>query len=96
MAVCVNVALLRTYPAMVCALFITRPSRSKDKEQRESADTPISLQMSAARKDKGKNGDTGTHGKHQTKNLKFQVHQQRPARAKIGTLGPMANIRLKM
>ena len=57
------VALLRTYPAMVCA---------------------------------GKSGDTRTHGKHQTKNLKFPVHEQRPARSKIGTSGPMANIRPKI
>ena len=32
-----------------------------------------------------KKGDTGTHGKHQTKSLRFLVHQQRPARAKSGT-----------
>ena len=57
------VALLRTYPAMVCA---------------------------------GNNGDTETHGKHQTKNLKFPVHQQRPSRAKMGTMGTMGNIRIKM
>ena len=59
----VVVALLRTYPAMVCA---------------------------------GKNGDTGTHEKHQSKDLKFLVHQQRPSRSKIGTLVPTANIRLKI
>ena len=29
-------ALLRTYPAMVCALFVARPLKAKDKEQRRA------------------------------------------------------------
>ena len=45
---------------------------------------------------KAKNGDTGNHGKHQNENLKFLVHRQRPSRAKMGTLEPMGNIRLRI
>ena len=42
------------------------------------------------------NGDTGTCGKHQTKNQKFVVYQQGLQGAEIGTLGPVASIRLKI
>ena len=37
----------------------------------------------------------GTYGKHQTKNLKFLVHQERPRRAKIGTYGKHQTKNLK-
>ena len=45
---------------------------------------------------RGINWHTGTYGKYQTKNLKFLVHQQRPTRAYVETLGPMASIILKL
>ena len=37
---------------------------------------------------RSRNWDTGTYGKHQTRNLKLLMHQQRPARGEIETLGP--------
>ena len=45
---------------------------------------------------KGKKPGIGGYGKHQSKNCKFLVHQQRPPMAKIGTLGPMAIINLRI
>ena len=45
---------------------------------------------------RGRKWDTGTHGKHQTKNEKFLVHRQGPAGAGIRTLVLIATIKLQM
>ena len=43
----------------------------------------------------GRIWDIGMHDKHETKNLKLLVPQQRPAAAEFGTLACMASIRVK-
>ena len=62
----------------------------------QTSDNKFKISGTPAEDSKGKNWDIGTYGKHQTKNLKFLVYQQSQQGQKIGTLGPMANIRLKI
>ena len=61
-------------------------ARERQKERHQAAKS-VTIDIS--------DEDTGTYGNHQTKKEKFQVYQQGPTGAELGTLGHMATIRLK-
>ena len=57
----------------------------------QTSDSKFKIPSAPAQANRGRSLDTGTYGKHQTKSLKFPVHQHRPTVAEVHTLGLLAH-----